>query len=356
MKVNKHLVFVCISLGFLFGCDEYKTYVINTVHRDGSVLRTVIVKNNHATFEPGAYRVPLDSTWTIEYSTEISENQDTTWILRGEKLFNNVNGINAEYEADSGANHTMIRFAAFKKKYRWFNTVYRFSETVKGILDVDNPIGNYLSADELKYFYLPESVLDTLESGADSLYYRALADSLETKSEEWLIACLIKQWTLNAHSLLKDRPGYTYSLEYLESIEPDLVKFAIEDESGDDFFPDSLLAVLLGEKYVQDYVHELDSAITMLDTVFNRYLNAKPYEVEIRMPGKVIGSNGYLVTGDEIENTRGILWSVSGDYFLSEDYTMWVESRIPNNYARIISALFLAFAAFGLVWFRRKKY
>lgn len=56
----------------------------------------------------------------------------------------------------------------------------------------------------------------------------------------------------------------------------------------------------------------------------------------------------------DLENTHGILWSVMGDYFLTEDYTMWVESRVNNNFAWIISGLFLAFAMIGLIRYRQK--
>jgi hypothetical protein len=44
-----------------------------------------------------------------------------------------------------------------------------------------------------------------------------------------------------------------------------------------------------------------------------------------------------------------LLWPIKSDYFLSEPYEMWAESKIPNTWAWIVSGLFLAFVVTGVI-------
>ena len=100
--------------------------------------------------------MPFDSTWTVRDSIEIGEKGDTTWIKRAEKLFKNIDEINLAYKSDSGPNKSISRHAAFEKKFRWFNTEYRFSEKIDKKLSYGYPVGNFLNDEELKYFYSPD--------------------------------------------------------------------------------------------------------------------------------------------------------------------------------------------------------
>ena len=50
-KIKISLLFIFMTM--LFSCD-YETHVINTVHEDGSVTRTVIVKNSEKKLTPPA--------------------------------------------------------------------------------------------------------------------------------------------------------------------------------------------------------------------------------------------------------------------------------------------------------------
>jgi len=71
--------------------------------------------------------------------------------------------------------------------------------------------------------------------------------------------------------------------------------------------------------------------------------------MEIRMPGKIIASNGYADTNPDSLQTGGILWTVKDDYFLTEQYEMWVESQVPNYWAWIVTGVFVLFVITGMV-------
>jgi hypothetical protein len=69
----------------------------------------------------------------------------------------------------------------------------------------------------------------------------------------------------------------------------------------------------------------------------------KDYSVRIMMTGKLIGTNGF------IDSSQVLLWPVSGDYFLTEPYEMWAESKMPNIWAWIVSGFFLLFVFTGVI-------
>ena len=115
-----------MALVLAASCDEPETVVTNIVHADGSVTRRIEMKNLENKFEVSDLQVPFDSTWTIRDSLEINKEGDTIWVKRAEKLFASVDEINRTYFSDSGANKEIKRHAEFRKKFRWFNTEYRF--------------------------------------------------------------------------------------------------------------------------------------------------------------------------------------------------------------------------------------
>jgi hypothetical protein len=69
----------------------------------------------------------------------------------------------------------------------------------------------------------------------------------------------------------------------------------------------------------------------------------KDYSLRIAMPGKLIGTNGF------IDSSQVLQWPVKSDYFMSEPYIMWAESKIPNRWAWIVSGLFLVFVLSGVI-------
>jgi hypothetical protein len=372
----------------LFSCN-YETYVINTVHKDGSVTRKVIMKNSEEKFEPGKYRVPVDSTWQTQIDIDVNEKGDTSWILTAEKYFASVEDINDEYINDQGSNQDLERKAYFSKSFKWFTTVFRYSETIDKFMTVGCPASDFLSDEELKFFYLPGNVKAELKNGSDSLKYEELSDTVELKSETWMWTSFIRQWVEIFYDLFADHPDLTIDKKEMLSKESDFVKQLIdyeqseedkdeealqimlnaEEEKGVDVpeekteqevkdeEPDDIeLAVtsVLGEKFYSTFKTEIDSAKSILETMIKPFFSADNYDMEIRMPGRTIASNGYVNTDPDSENSGGILWTVKGEYFLTQQYEMWAESQISNYWTWIITALFTLFVITGFV-IRSKK-
>lgn len=352
MKRKFKISLLLISMILFFSCD-YETHVINTVHEDGSVTRKVVVKNeSHRTFEPDKFRVPIDSTWQTEIIIDVDENNDTTWILTAEKYFASVEEINAAYKTDSGSNRDLQRSAAFSKKFNWFTTIFRFSETVERILTVTCPMSDFLTDEELKFVYLPDKVREDLKNGPDSIRIKEMADTIEVKSEQWIWTTFARQWIEIFYDLFGDDPELRIDKEEMISKVPQFIQ-QLSDEESDSLA--QFFIPVLGEEFYYTFETEIDSSVSVLEDTINIFLSVNNYDMEIRMPGRIIASNGYADTNPDSEESIGILWTVQGDYFLTEQYEMWVESQVPNYWAWIVTAVFVLFVITGLVVRSKKR-
>jgi len=348
MKRKSYKIFISVILMVVVSCDEPETIVTNYVHPDGTVTRKIEMRNIRNNFEKSDFQVPFDSTWAVEDSIEINRKGDTTWIKRAEKQFMSVDEINLAYKTDSGANKEISRQAAFKKSFKWFNTEFRFSERIDKKLSFGYPVKDFLNKEELLYFYSPDNVNLDKENGPDSLKFRTLRDSVEKKTDSWVIKNITSEWIEAFSNMTEGKTGNDTIKKTLKAREDEIVKTI--EMNGDKF--DSLwsngsfLKKFIGEANSLKYKIEADSAMEI--STNNIFISFNNYSVRIVMPGKLIGTNGF------IDSSRFLLWPVKSDYFLTEPYEMWAESKIPNPWAWIVSGLFLVFVITGVI-VRRKR-
>jgi hypothetical protein len=349
MKNRSLKLVVSFILAMIVSCDEPETVVIDVVHPDGSVTRKIEMKNLENKFEISKIQVPFDSTWTVRDSIEIA-GKDTTWVKRAEKLFRNVDEINQAYIADSGSNKDVSRNAGFKKTFKWFNTDYRFEETVNRKLEYGYPVTDFLNQEELGWFYSPGIVNDEKKNGPDSLKYRALNDTINKKTDRWASMSLVSEWINTFSQLSEGKTDEDMSFQSLKAREDVFVKI-LEDNNGEKF--DSLwnngilLKEFIGESNALKYKTEADSAIVIVTDKF--FVSFDDYTQKIIMPGKLIGTSGV------IDSTGVLSWPVLSDYFLTQDYVMWAESKTPNKWAWIATGVFLFFVLAGIIYKTIKK-
>jgi len=324
-------------------CDEPETVVTNYVHPDGSVTRKIEMRNIDIKKKISGIQVPFDSTWTVKDSCEISSKGDTVWIRRAVKLFKNVDEINSAYKTDSGANRDFSRQAGFNKSFKWFNTEFRFSERIDRKLSFGYPIQDFLNEEELVYFYSPDDMRYKKEHSSDSLKFKALKDSVDKKIEIWTSKNLVSGWISEFSKQVKNLPGEQSVVETLKSHEDDLIKLInINDKKLDSLWSNGIiLKKFLSEAEYITFKAEADSAIEMVAEHF--FVDFKDYMVRIVMPGKLIGTNGF------IDSSQVLLWPVKSEYFLTQQYEMWAESKIPNRWAWVVSGLFVVFVITGVI-------
>jgi hypothetical protein len=347
---TKHLKFtVCFIIIMIASCNEPETVVTDIIHPDGSVTRKIEMKNTENKFKISSIQVPFDTTWSVRDSLEINTKGDTTWVKRAEKYFSDVAELNMSYKADSGANKAISRSTEFYKKFRWFNTVYRFAEIIDKKLEYGYPASDFLNQQEMEWFYSPENVTDEKRNGPDSLKYKALDDSVINKTEKWGIRCLASEWIGEFSQLAGNRATGRVLYDSLKAHENDFV--TLEETNNEKF--DSLwsngilLAQFIGRDNAEKYKTEVDSAIKIVTDKF--FVDFTNYTQRIIMPGETIGTNGFR------DSSGVLLWQVKSDYFLSSDYKMWAESRITNLWVWIVSGVFLLFVLAGIIYQKMKK-
>ncbi len=343
MKSRQLKVVISFLVMMVVSCDEPETVVTNIVHPDGSVTRKIEMRNLENKFEKSDLQVPFDTTWIVRDSCEIDENSDTIWVKRAEKRFLNVDEINLSYKTDSGANKAITRNVSFKKTFKWFNTEYRFSEQVDKKMSEGYLLSDFLNADELLYFYSPENLQESMKNGTDSLMYRSLNDSVDMKVENWSARNLAAGWISEFSKLLNGTEGIKPALKNSKSMEKELADLVIsEDDKIDSLWSNGIiLRDFLGIPDYEKYKQEADSALELVSEKY--WVDFKEYSVRIIIPGKLIGTNGF------IDSSGILLWPVKSDYFLTERYEMWAKSKIPNRWAWIVSGIFLAFVLTGLI-------
>jgi len=343
MKRIPFKLFASLILVIVVSCDEPETIVTNYVHPDGSVTRKILMRNTKNKFDFSVLQVPFDKTWDVKDTIEISEKGDTTWIKRAEKLFKNVEEINLTYKNDSGANKEISRKTEFKKKFRWFNTEYRFAEKIDKKIQNGYPIKDFLNQEELAYFYSPDSVTIEKLTGPDSLKYKAFGDSIGRKTDRWMSKNMVSEWIGEFTRLTKGKADNDMTIESLKAREDEFVKLVETNERKLDSLWSNgiLLKKFIGDANALKYKAEADSAISVVTKNF--WMNFKQYSIRIVMPGKLIGTNGF------IQSNEVLIWPVKSDYFLTEPYEMWAKSKLPNRWAWLISGLFLMVVLTGVI-------
>jgi hypothetical protein len=343
MKSKPFKLILILILMMIVSCDEPETVVTNYVHPDGSVTRKIEMRNIKNNFKTSVLQVPFDSSWVVKDSIEINGKGDTTWVKKAEKLFKNVAELNLSYLTDSGANKKISRQALFVKKFRWFNTEFRFSENIDKTMSFGYPIKDYLTSEELNWFYSPDGIKHDKETGPDSLKYKALTDTLKKKVDIWTIKSLALDWMGEFAKLTEGKPGADSVKKSFEARKDEFVSLVTNNEKDFDSLWSNgiILKKFMGEKYYYKFKTDADTTIEKVTQTLSS--DFKEYSVRIAMPGKLTGTNGF------IDKSEVLLWPVKSDYFFTEPYLMWAQSKVPNRWAWIVSGLFLIFVLTGLI-------
>jgi hypothetical protein len=331
----------------IVSCNEPETVVTDYVHPDGSVTRKIEMKSNEADvnkrFKISEIQVPFDSTWTVKDSVDIDKKGDSIWIRTAVKQFKNVDELNQAYKKDSSANKNVRRQAGFSKRFKWFNTEFRFSEIIDKQLSYGYPVKDFLNSEELLYFYSPENLKHDKETGPDSLKFRALADSIKHKTDLWSTKNIVSEWIGKFSDLTAGRTGKDMTRESLKARQDEFIQVVESNNAKFDSLWQNgiILKELIGEENAVKFKTEADSALGSVTKYF--LVDFKDYSVRIVMPGKLIGTNGF------IDSSHILLWPVKSDFFMTEPYEMWAESKTPNTWAWIVSGIFLAFVLTGVI-------
>jgi len=343
MKTRSIQISVIVILLSVLSCNEPRTILTDIVHPDGSVTRRIEMKSSKNSFKISDLQIPFDETWIVKDSLEIGVKGDTTYVKRAEKLFDNVTLLNDTYLNDNSANRNVKRHAAFRKRFLWFNTEYRFEESVDKTLKFGYPVSDFLNSRELDYYFSPAKLNDDRKMSSDSLVYRALEDTINKKTDTWTIKNAVAEWIGLISGLIGDKGGKEMTYESLKAKEDYFIKIVKDnDHKFDSLWSNGkILRDFIGEQNAIRYKTEADSAMNMMEK--SLFIDFREYSQCMTLPGRLIATNGFR------DSSHMLLWPVKSDYFVSEPYVMWAESKTTNTWAWSVTGLFLLFVLTGLI-------
>ena len=125
----------------------------------------------------------------------------------------------------------MLRQAGFRKRFKWFNTEFRFSERIDKRVSFGYPVEDFLNNEELLYFYSPESLKEEKRNGSDSLKFKILSDSVDHKTDSWTTKNLVSEWIGEFSKLAAAKTGNDLSYKSLKIREDEFVKIVKTNEN-----------------------------------------------------------------------------------------------------------------------------
>jgi hypothetical protein len=164
-----------------------------------------------------------------------------------------------------------------------------------------------------------------------------------------MIKSAMAEWIGDFSDLTSTKATGEMTFDALKARESELAKIAMGNSNHFDSLWKNgiILREFIGESNAIKYKTEADSAINMVSKKL--FVDFNNYSVRIMMPGKLIGTNGLL------DSTKGLLWPVKSEYFLTQPYEMCAESKLPNRWAWIVTGIFLLFVFAGIIFKTIKK-
>ncbi len=312
---------------FLASCRDIHT--TTQVLPDGSCIRTVEfmgMVEDESEIMNDIYPIPQDSSWTISYGDENHPGKSF------QKKFRRVSDLNEEL-ANKLDTLLHIRISVqLQKKFRWFNTYFKYQEVYHAADPFALvPISDFLSEEELELFYINEDTLD-----------------YNDRVEKWLAYSIVEDY-FQQIKLVVDTLGHPdLSAEWLNSKKELLLEKINEGEQIDQAIQSmvKILESMLGAPAVQllsEHISRIDADIMRkYEFLMNLGLNGG-YTNQVIMPGLILDTNAEELEGNMVS------WQISGNRFIWEDYSMWVESRVVNQWAMIVTGVVCICLVVGLL-------
>jgi hypothetical protein len=331
--------------GLLMSCEN-PIRMETQVNEDGSLNKTIALeKTDSNRISTNMFGANVETGWNVTSEQNPSEDSDKKFKITFQKKFASAEAINKEL--DSNIDSLFHIQSQFEKKFRWFYTYIRYSETFR-------PIDRFKLINPKDYFNLEDSLFidrlpgeGTAISKADSLFLQQLNDKIfDHYAEDALfgeyysiLEEVIKRNTTDKKWLDTLARSKDFIYKQLDDLEVD-IDFAAN-------LADSLGIPLPKEKSAQDFAalsKDINSRIN-----FMSFARDGKYTNIIDMPWTVINSNADSVAGNKL------YWRPLVTKFAIQEYTMFAESRRLNLWAVIASVLLVGLTAFVVLRSRARS-
>jgi len=357
--MNKKLsIVILVFLGgsmLLTSCENPIT-LETVVHEDGSLDKTIAFeKADSATALSNIFGINpssgLDSArgWSLKtVAVPIEHNGDQTgtkFNLVFKKHFGSANDANATL--DTKVDSLFQVHSSFEKKFRWFYTYIRYTETYRPINRFKMlAASDYFNQEDFQFIArLPNEGQPI--SKADSIYLQILNTKIYDMygtmaifNEEYdILTRLVKKYNPDKKWLDTLRLKRDFIYRHIEKMEGDFNTISIE-------MADSLKIPLVPREKALADAKELSRGLNSRLS-FMSFMKDGKFTNIITMPWTVVKSNADSVSGNKL------FWRPPVTKFSFTEYEMYAESRKMNTWVVVASGGFVVLTL--AAWLRRKK-
>jgi hypothetical protein len=340
------------SIIFIFSaCQDSGYKMLTTINEDGTCAREFTELADSAfmvgdTAKSNPFPFPIDTTFEISWTYD-SLKSNSVWPLEkweknnkkkkvtiiAKKLFSSVVDMAGFDYLERGDWKSLRPYVSYNRKFRWFYTYHRFSETFPRIKTFDRvSINKYLTEEEVKMWFQGHNFCF---EGMNGIEISEHLSQIEKKINQWIDRNVYEE---HIHAIvnnieLLDAPGI--DAKKLLAEKDSIYKSCKKKEKDidfdikvlDNYFNTNAFTDMF-EKHKR-LEHEIDSALSFFDFYGNQL------EYRLVMPGKIINTNSATKNSDTLS------WKVDAYRFSMHDYEMYANSRTPNIWAFIVSAIII---------------
>ncbi len=334
-----------VALGFgviiLSSCERPMT-LETKVYEDGTFYKTIVFeKADSSLVQQNVFGINAQRGWSAsmkELPDQKKDNNDRFHITFN-KHFNSLTEMNADLNSSSD---TLFQIkSTFDKKFKWFYTYIRYTETFTPINRFKMlPITDYINKEDLQFIERLPSEGSSI-SKADSVFLQTLNQKIVDQYGN--MAIFNEQYDI----LIKLLKMNNVEAKWFDTlaIKRDYIYNHIDKMKGDPSLAmemaDSLQIPLPREKAMKD------AAVLSKDfnsrLAFMGFAKDGKYTNGIEMPWQVVETNADSVSGNKL------FWHPVVTKFLVTEYVMFAESRKLNLWTIVASASFLLLTFFALL-------
>ena len=177
---SKTILTLTVATLVLAACENPMRFETR-VHEDGSLDKTIFFEKTDSTVsERNIFGIKEGNGWKVDVkklpTEDSSKKSNPEFSIRFEKSFASSDALNAELDTPSDSLFHV--YSVFEKKFRWFYTYIRYTETIR-------PINRFKMVDPEDYFNQEDQAFinrlpaeGTAISKADSLYLQMLNEKI----------------------------------------------------------------------------------------------------------------------------------------------------------------------------------
>jgi hypothetical protein len=294
--------------------------------------------------ERNIFTVGKSNGWKVTVSPVMDGKDDDKYRVQFEKSFASPEAMNAELDK---ASDTLFRVkSSFEKKFRWFYTYIRYSETYRPLNRFKLlPYDEFFNAEDMQFIRrLPAEGASI--SKADSVSLQMLNIKVD---DYYARAAIADEQVENFKKLISLTNTRTTVLDSLEGLRQIFLDWLEDNKNDKDFlmrvsdsaqieFPDRKRATFLADSLSADLNARLR---------FMSYVRDGRYQAMMEMPWTVVQTNADSVAGNRL------YWRPLQHKFLFTDYELYAESRQLNWLTVTISLVVIGITL--LLWLRRTR-